>query len=607
MFAPRVRSALGCFLALTVLSAPTARAQRAAVEGRQGMVASAHELATQAGVEILKRGGNAVDAAVATGLALTVVYPFAGNIGGGGFMIVHLADGRQVALDFREVAPAAATRDMYLGADGNVLTGANSSVAGWRASGVPGSVAGFALALEKYGSGKVTWADVCEPARRLAADGHVVSQGTAANLRTAKNAAHLGQFEESKRIYLNGGKFLAAGELWRQPDLAATFARLQKNGPREFYEGETARLIADAMTKHGGTITLADLKNYKAVERVPLRGKYREHEIVTMPPPSSGGIALLQMFAMLEPFDVHALGRDSAAKYHLFTEAMRRAFRDRAEYLGDPDYVSVPTAGLIDRGYVAGLMKNFDPAQATRSEGLAPGQPVGTRKNDGGGSGPGKTSAPYYMNPLLSLLLAESHETTHFSVVDAAGNATATTYTLNGAYGSGVTIPGTGILMNNEMDDFTAKVGVKNMFGLLQSAANAIQPGKRPLSSMTPTLVFKDGKLLLVTGSPGGPTIINTVLQVVTNVIDHGMPVAQAVEAPRIHHQWMPDELTYERYGMSEDTVALLTAKGHKLKERNSYEGAYQGDAETIAIDPKTGRLFGAADPRKSDSKAIGY
>jgi gamma-glutamyltranspeptidase/glutathione hydrolase len=487
---------------------------------------------------------------------------------------------------------------MYVGADGQVLAGPGSSVLGWRASGVPGTVAGFALALEKYGSGKLTWADVCEPARRLAADGHIVSQGTAAGLRLAKNLA---QFAESKKIYLNDGQFWKAGDRWKQPDLAATFARLQQHGPREFYEGETARLIADAMAKHGGTLTLADLKNYRAVERVPLRGRYRGCDIVTMPPPSSGGIALLQMLTMLEPFDVAALGYNSAAKYHLFTEVMRRAFRDRAEYLGDPDFVSVPVAGLLDRDYLAGLMKNYDPHKATPSEGLAPGQP--TRSAPSGGTG-GKLRTIYYLHPLFA---AESRETTQFSVVDVAGNAVSNTYTLNGGFGSGVTIPGTGILMNNEMDDFTAKVGVKNMFGLLQGEANAIAPGKRPLSSMTPTFVFKEGKLLLVTGSPGGPTIINTVLQIITNVIDHGMPVAQAVEAPRIHHQWMPDLLSYERYGLSPDTAAALKAMGHELKERVSYEGSYQGDGETIMVDPKTNLRLGAADPRKPDARAVGY
>lgn len=579
-------------LALVLTPAPRALAQRAPVEAKHGMVASVHDLASEAGLEILKKGGNAVDAGVAVGLALTVVYPFAGNIGGGGFMMIHLADSRAVAIDYRETAPAASGRDMYLGPDGNVLKpGPGSSTVGWRASGVPGSVAGFALAQQKYGSGKVSWADVCEPARRLAADGFVLSQGTAANLKAY--AKLLSQFPESKRIFLADGAFHEAGTLWRQPDLAAVFARLQKNGPREFYEGETARLIADAMAKNGGTITLADLKGYAAVERKPLRGTYRGHEIVTMPPPSSGGIALLQMLGMLETHDVAKLGANSAAKFHLFIEVMRRAFRDRAEFLGDPDFVNVPTAGLLDRAYIAGLMKNFNPAKATPSDGLAPGNPTGWT--------PIKVSQ---LDDHRARLAAESTETTHYSIVDAAGNAVSNTYTLNGGYGSGVTIPGTGILMNNEMDDFTSKIGVKNMFGLLQGPANAIAPGKRPLSSMTPTFVLKDGALLLVTGSPGGPTIINTVLQVITNVIDHQMPVMQAVEFPRFHHQWQPNTISHDRFSMSPDTSALLTAMGHSLNERPNVVG---GDAETVMIDPETKLRLGAADPRKPDAKAVGY
>jgi gamma-glutamyltranspeptidase/glutathione hydrolase len=579
------------------LAAWPARAQRPAVEAPHGLVTSAHALASAAGVEILRQGGNAVDAAVATGLALAVVYPVAGNLGGGGFMLVHLADGanggrgRDLIIDYRETAPAAASRDMYVGADGKVLSGPGSSTFGWRASGVPGSVAGFALALEKYGSGKITWAQACEPARRLAAEGFTVSQNTAAILRAA--AEKLGAFPESKRIFLRDGALWKTGDTFRQPELAATFGRLQQTGPREFYEGETARRIAAAMEQNGGTLALADLKNYRAVERTPLRGTYRGHEVVTMPPPSSGGLVLLQMLAMLEPRDLAALGQDSAAKYHLFAEVMRRAFRDRAEYLGDPDFVSVPVRELLDRDYLQRRMGDFDPQHATPSGKVEPG--LGPAKVSHAAPAGGRRFA------------AESTETTHFSVVDAAGNAVANTYTLNGNFGSGVTIPGTGVLMNNEMDDFTAKVGVQNMFGLLQGAANAIQPGKRPLSAMTPTMVFKDGQLLLVTGSPGGPTIINTVLQVITNVIDFQMPVAQAVEAPRVHHQWMPDRLSYERYGMSRDTQEILAARGHTIVERQSYEGRYQGDAETIAIDAKTGARLGAADPRKADSLAVGY
>ncbi len=574
--------------ALALLTAPLPlAAQRAPIEAEHGMVVSVHELASQAGVEILQKGGNAVDAAVATGLALTVVYPFAGNIGGGGFMMIHLAGAtpgasRDIAIDYRETAPAGATRDMYVGNDGKLRQGVGSSTVGWQASGVPGSVAGFALAMQKYGSGKVTWAQVVEPARRLATEGHIVSQASAASFHTF--AKLLAPFADSKKIYLTQGAFWKAGEHWVQADLGATMARLQKNGPREFYEGETAQKIAAAMSAHGGNITLTDLKNYQAVERTPLRGKYRGYDIVVMPPPSSGSIAILQMLGMLEPFDVTAMGSNSAAKYHLFAEVMKRAFRDRAEYLGDPAFIQVPVSQLLDPAYIKGRMADFSPNQATPATAIQPG-----------------------LGKFMVRPIAESTETTHFSIVDAAGNAVSNTYTLNGAYGSGVTIPGTGILMNNEMDDFTSQVGTANMFGLIQGEANAIVPGKRPLSSMTPTFVFKNGALVLVTGSPGGPTIINTVLQIITNVIDFNMSVAQAVEAPRIHQQWMPDIISFEHHGLSADTAVALKAKGQNIKERASYEGGYQGDGESIAIDPKTGLRYGAADPRKADSKAIGY
>jgi len=576
-----LRLTLAC--AFLAASGPALLAQRVAVEARHGVVTSAHALASQAGVEILQKGGNAVDAAVATGLALTVVYPVAGNIGGGGFMVIHLAQGGQHIIDYREIAPAAATRDMYLGPDGELINGPGSSTVGWRASGVPGSVAGFALALEKYGSGKVSWADVCEPARRLAAEGHAVTQTTANGLRNS--ARHLGRFDESRRVYLKDGAFWQTGDWWVQRDLGETFARLQKFGPREFYEGETARLIAAAMAANSGTITLEDLKNYRAVEREPLRGSYRGHDIVTMPPPSSGGIALLQMLKMIEPHDVAALGHDSSAKYHLFTEAMKRAFRDRAEYLADPDFSPVPVAPLLDASYLRQRFADFDPDRTKPAAEIAPGL--------------GKAAVAAVPAP-------ESLETTHFSIVDSAGNAVANTYTLNGAYGSGVTIPGTGILMNNEMDDFTSKPGTPNKFGLIQGEVNSIAPRKRPLSAMTPTLVFKDGRLVLITGSPGGPTIINTVLQVISNVVDFQMTPMQAVEAPRIHHQWMPDVLTYEKLSMSTDTIRALEARGHTVRMRQSYEGTYQGDAETVFIDAD-GLRHGAADPRKGDSAAIGY
>jgi gamma-glutamyltranspeptidase / glutathione hydrolase len=572
-----------CLLAVLVFPAsPYLSAQRIAVEARHGLVTSAHELASKAGVEILQKGGNAIDAAVATGLALAVTFPFAGNIGGGGFMLIHLSDGRDIALDFRETAPAAATHDMYLGADGKVISGTNSSIVGWRASGVPGTIAGFSLAQKKYGSGKVTWADVVEPARRLAAEGHPVSQWTAASLK--QSAKLFSQFPESNKLYLKNGEFHQTGENWIQADLANTFARLQKNGPREFYEGETAHRIADVMAKNGGNLTLQDLRNYQPVERTPLRGKYRGYEVVLMPPPSSASIAILQMLGMLEPFDVGSLGHNSSAKYHLFAEVMKRAFRDRAEYPGDPAFVDVPVKQLLDPAYIKGRMADFSPDKATPASSVQPG-----------------------LGEFAPKALHESTETTHFSVIDAEGNAVSNTYTLNGAYGSGVTIAGTGVLMNNEMDDFTSKPGVANAYGLIQGEANAIVPGKRPLSSMAPTFVFKDGQLVLITGSPGGPTIINTVLQIITNVIDHGMPVAQAVEAPRINNQWMPDMITYEHFGMSADVIAALKAKGHTLKERQSYEGAYQGDAESISVDLESGMRFGASDPRRADAKAVGY
>jgi len=604
----RRRTLGGAVAAAALLIAPRGFSQRLPVEAPHGMVVGVQEIASEVGADILRKGGNAIDAAVATGFALTVVYPWAGNLGGGGFMLVHLADGRDLAIDYRETAPAAAGREMFLGPDGHVIKGPGSSTVGWRASGVPGTVAGFALALEKYGSGKISWADAIEPARRLAADGHLVTPYNASRLKS--QSLLLSQFPETKRIFLKDGALLQPGERWRQPELAATLARLQKNGPREFYEGETARLITAAMMTNSGTITAADLKNYLAVERVPVRGTYRGFEIVAMPPPSSSGIALLQMLAMLEPFDVAALGHNSSAKYHLFVEVMRRAYRERAEYLGDPDFVRVPMAGLLDRRYVASLMKNFEPSKATPSAGLSPGKPMEVVPGGGGEDRPAKPTPHEFFSRAIG---AESSETTHYSIVDVAGNAVANTYTLNGGFGSGVTIPGAGFLMNNEMDDFTAKPGVPNAYGLIQGENNAIVPGKRPLSSMTPTFVFRDGKLVLVTGTPGGSTIINTVLQVITNIIDHRMPVTQAVEAPRISHQWMPDVIDYEPFGMSADVMNTLRAMGHTLATRDVYgDGTslydfYLGDAETIAIDPKTNLRQGAADPRKPDAKAVGY
>jgi len=531
---------------------------------------------------VLRRGGNAADAAVATALALAVTYPRAGNLGGGGFLLLRRADGRASAVDFRETAPRQAFRELYLDAQGNVVPGRSTS--GYLASGIPGTVAGLALVLQGYGSGRFTWGQLVEPARRLAAEGFPVSAALARDLRAGEKL--LGQFPESRRIFLRDGHFYAEGENLVQPDLAATLARLEKQGPREFYEGETARLIVAGTSAQGGLITASDLAGYRAVERTPLRGIYRGYEVLTMPPPSSGGIALLQMLGMLEPRDVAGLGVNSAAKIHLFAEVMRRAFRDRAEFMGDPDFVRVPVAGLLDRNYLSRRMADFDPDRATVSARLAPGAPDQAR---------------------------ESMETTQFSIVDPAGNAVSCTYTLNGLFGCGVTVPGAGFLLNNEMDDFAAKPGAKNMYGLVQGDANAIGPGRRPLSSMTPTIVLKEGKPFLVTGSPGGPTIISTVLLVITNVIDHGMSVTQAVDAPRFHHQWLPDEISHEPFFTSPDSVVLLNGKGHVLAARTLYPNAPEagartwGDAETILIDPDTGLRRGANDPRSADSAVVGW
>jgi gamma-glutamyltranspeptidase/glutathione hydrolase len=564
-----------------VLLPGAALAQRAPVEAEHGMVVSASQLASQVGTDILKRGGNAADAAVATGIALAVTYPRAGNLGGGGFATLKLADGRTTTIDFRETAPAAASRDMYLDAQGQVIQG--QSTVGYKASGVPGTVAGLALLHQKYGSGKLSWTELLEPARRLAEQGFPVSAALARDLRSSERL--LGRFPESKRVFLRDGKPYNAGETFRQPDLAKTLQRLQKGGAAEFYTGETAKLLAADMAANGGTIRLADLAAYRAIERAPVTGKYRGYDIITMGSPSSGGVALLQMLGMLEAHDVGSLGFHSAAQIHLFAEVMRRAFRDRAAFMGDADFVQVPTEKLLDKGYIAGLMKDFDANRATASDALKPAQ------------------APR----------AESRQTTHYSVVDAAGNAVAITYTLNGLYGNGVTVPGAGFLMNNEMDDFTSKVGVPNDYGLIQGEANAIAPGKRPLSSMTPTIVLKDGKPFLITGSPGGPTIINTVLQVISNVIDFDMNVTRAVDAPRFHHQWQPDTIRYEPYFASSDTIALLAAKGHRFGQRRIYqnvpedEGRNQGDAETIMIDPRTGLRLGANDVRSADSAAAGF
>jgi gamma-glutamyltranspeptidase/glutathione hydrolase len=569
----RLKPLLVFFLGFCLTTAETDAAWREPVRAPHGMVASTERVASQIGVDVMKRGGNAVDAAVAVAFALAVIYPSAGNLGGGGFMMIRQSDGRATAIDYRETAPKAATRDMFVGPDGEVIKGEASSILGYRAAGVPGSVAGMALALKKYGSGKLTWAELIEPARKLAADGFVVTHRTEKLL--ADHQDILAPFADSRRIFLRDGKLYREGETLRQPDLAGTLGRLQKKGPREFYEGETARLIADDMRQHRGLITADDLREYTPKERTPLRGNYRGHEIISMPPPSAGGAVLIEMLNILEGFELKKLQPFSSEYYHLLVETMRRAYADRAEYMGDADFVSVPVAGMIDKAYAERQRSTIKLDRATPSSEIGAGKPAGY----------------------------ESTQTTHFTIVDPAGNAVSNTYTLNGWFGAGVVARGTGVLLNNEMDDFTSKPGAPNLYGAIQSERNAIAPRKRPLSSMTPTFVLRpDGSLYFAIGSPGGTTITNTVLQVITAVIDHGMSLQAALDAPHIHHQWQPDEIKDEPLGLSPDTRRALEARGHHFAAKLENMSDLQG----VMIEEKTNMRLGGSDARQ-DGAAVGY
>ena len=568
------RMIVGLILIVTISSFNVALGAREPVRARHGMVASTNEVASRVGVDILRRGGNAVDAAIAVAFALQVTHPAAGNLGGGGFMMIRLHDGRTTAIDYREMAPAAAHRDVYLDKNGKVIEGEGGPLVGYRAAGVPGTVRGMELALKKYGSGKLTWAQLVDPARRLATNGFRVTDKLARSLY--ENRKYLSQYAETKRIYLKDGAFYKEDELFRQPELAATFARIQRLGPNEFYEGETARLIIADMKRNNGLMTMEDLRGYVAKERTPVRGNYRGHEIISMPPPSSGGAVLIEMLNILEGFDLKNFEASSSERYHLMAESMRRAFADRAEYMGDSDFVKVPVAGLIDKSYAATLRATINADRASTSAEVRAGRPAGH----------------------------ESEDTTHFTVVDAQGNAVSNTYTLNNSYGSAAVAKGTGFLLNDEMDDFAAKPGTPNMYGLIQGERNAVAPKKRPLSAMTPTIVLrKDGSLWFTAGSPGGPTIINTVFCIITNVIDYEMNIQQAIDFPRIHHQWLPDELVSEPFGLSGDTLRALGSRGHKFAEKKRY----LGDAEGIMIEEKTGMRLGATDPRRSDGQAVGY
>jgi gamma-glutamyltranspeptidase/glutathione hydrolase len=546
----------------------------------KAMVATVQPEASQVGVDILQKGGNAVDAAVAIGFALEVVYPEAGNIAGGGFMLFRRGNGEVHFLDYREKAPAKATADMYLDSKGNVIP--ELSTLGYKSVGVPGSVAGMVYAQQHWG--KLSLKQVMEPAIRLARDGFVLSYEDAKSFQDSD----LAKFPESHRIFQRDGNYYQAGETFKQPELAKTLKRIADN-PDDFYHGALARELAAAIQKGGGLVTADDLAQYQVKERNAIRGTYRGYEIISAPPPSSGGVALVEILNILEGYDLAKEGADSAESIHLTAEAYQRAFFDRAEFMGDPDFSKIPVAQLIDKRYGSAWRETIPLRKATPSDDLR--RPSVFSQLD--------SYASSHPQPAAT---AEPDHTTHYSVVDPDGNAVSVTTTLNDSFGSHVTAEGLGFLLNDEMDDFSAKPGVANMYGLVQGPANAIGPGKRPLSAMTPTIVLKDGKLFLVLGAPGGPTIITTVANVLMGVVDYGLNIQQAVNAPRFHDQWMPDEIVIEPTGISPDTVGILERMGHKFKKSRDY----MGDAECIAIDDKTGERLGASDGR-NEGKAVGF
>ncbi|MGC1035080.1 gamma-glutamyltransferase [Pantoea agglomerans] len=538
------------------------------VKAQHGMVASVDAMATQVGVEILRQGGNAVDAAVAVGFALAVTHPQAGNLGGGGFMLLRTASGRATAIDFREMAPGHASRDMFLDKQGNADS--KLSLTSHLASGTPGTVAGLALAAQKYGT--LPLSTLLAPAIKLARDGIPVNDALADDLKTYGKEVLITHPNSKAIFYKPDGTPWQKGDRLVQKNLAHSLQLIARQGPDAFYKGEIADEIAGEMAQHGGLINKADLAAYRAVERKPISGTYRGYEVFSMPPPSSGGIHIVQILNILENFDLAKMGFGSADAMQVMAEAEKYAYADRSEYLGDPDFVKVPWQALTSKAYAKTLAQQIDVAKARPSSEIKPG------KLD-----------PY-----------ESNQTTHFSVVDKQGNAVAVTYTLNTYFGSGIVAGNSGILMNNEMDDFSAKPGTPNVYGLVGGEANAVQPAKRPLSSMSPTIVAKGGKTWLVTGSPGGSRIITTVLQMVVNSIDFGMNVAEATNAPRFHHQWLPDQLRVEK-GFSPDTLRLLETKGQYVKVLPS-----MGSTQSIMIGPD-GMLYGASDPRSIDDLSAGY
>ncbi len=537
------------------------------VWAKNGMVATQEALASDIGLKILKDGGNAVDAAVAVGFALAVTLPRAGNIGGGGFMMVYDAkQGKTVALDYREKAPSSASRDMYLDKDGNAIS--DLSRYHGLAVGVPGTVAGLLKALEDHGT--MSRGQVMAPAIALAENGIEVTAGLSESLEALSD--RLQKWQSTKKIFFKpDGSAYQPGELLRQPELAKSLKLIAAKGADGFYKGETARKLVKAVNEAGGNMSLQDLANYKAIARVPVKGDYRGYEIVSMPPPSSGGIHIVQILNILEGYPLKDYGQNSAQTIHLMSEAMQLAYADRAEYLGDADFIDVPANGLTSQAYADKLRSLINPNKAT---------PAATIKAN---------------NPLPY----ESDQTTHFSIVDKDGNAVANTYTLNFSYGTGLVAEGTGILLNNEMDDFSAKPGVPNGYGLIGGDANAVEPNKRPLSSMSPTLVFKDSKPYIVTGSPGGSRIITTVTQVISNVIDHDMNIAEATHAPRIHDQWLPNEIRIEK-ALNVDTIKKLESMGHKVSPQ-----AAMGSTQSIMITPNG--VYGSSDPRIVDAAVVGY
>ena len=537
------------------------------VVGQSGMVSTQEAVASRVGLDILRAGGSAVDAAVAVGFALAVTLPQSGNLGGGGFMLLYLAaDDRTIAVDYREQAPGRSHRDMFLDSGGEVD---NRRARFSRLSaGVPGTVAGLVHVLERYGTMPLD--GVLAPAIELAAGGIEVTHAFFDSVNRRGQRLRNNPASAAKFFKADGTPY-RPGEIWKQPDLARTLRQIAGDGARAFYDGEIAAKIVAEMKAHDGLVTAGDLKSYHVVEREPVRGSYRGYEIVSMPPPSSGGIHLIEMLNILEGSAIAASGHNSAETLHLMAETMKLAFADRSEYLGDPDFFEVPVAALTSKAYAERLRSGISAARARPSVEIRPGLKVAH----------------------------ESTDTTHFSVMDKAGNVVANTYTLNLSYGSGITVAGAGFLLNNDMDDFSAKPGTPNFYGLIGGQANAITPGKRPLSSMTPTLVFKDGKPVLATGSPGGGKIINVVLQVLLNTIDHGMNIAAASSVPRIHHQWLPDTLLLEP-GISPDTARLLEAKGHQIKYTRGL-----GSLESVAR--HDGLFYGASDPRRAGAATYGY